>query len=220
MSIREAIRRVQRDPSRELGQSRRPEGYRGGTVLAAVRMSFSILSKPPLNQPHDITAPYYFVRHTLRVIGPTPTTIATAVQSASSSNFDFPQFPSDFESGSSGYSAKREIDAWAIMAVYPKWTLVFATQDVAGHWWIVPLPLRRLIVSLPLVDTLPLDVNYEHILAQEGTGYALPRDPAITDPASRAARITESSFLLTANKKIVLDWTGSNIDYRAIQMEC
>ncbi|GIV51564.1 MAG: hypothetical protein KatS3mg038_2085 [Candidatus Kapaibacterium sp.] len=157
MSLREALRRVQRDPSRELGQSRRPEGYRGGTVLAAVRMSFSILSKPPLNQPHDIhRAILLCAAHATRHRADSNNN-SHCCSVSQQQQFRFPSISKRFCEWSSGYSAKREIDAWAIMAVYPKWTLVFATQDVAGHWWIVPLPLRRLIVSLPLVDTLPLD---------------------------------------------------------------
>ncbi|GIV52337.1 MAG: hypothetical protein KatS3mg038_2858 [Candidatus Kapaibacterium sp.] len=105
MSIREAIRRVQRDPSRELGQSRRPEGYRGGTVLARVRMSTfqQSCTKPPLNQPHDIHRAILLSCGTSvrvhRARTPNKGNQPLLFSQASSSNFDFPQFPSDFDSG-------------------------------------------------------------------------------------------------------------------------
>ncbi|GIV51849.1 MAG: hypothetical protein KatS3mg038_2370 [Candidatus Kapaibacterium sp.] len=219
MSIREAIRRVQRDPSRELGQSRRPEGYRGGTLFAIVRLGSNLGTKPPLNMAHDISSPYYLVHHRVRPIGPAPDVVASALR-VGPVHIDYPPVPSNFAIGSSGYSAKRELDAWAIMAKYPPYAYVLITQDSAGHWWIVPAPMRRLIVSLPSISSLPMSFAFEHIVAQEGPGYTLARDPIITSPTSTAGQITQATFSLAANKKIVLDWIGDENKYRAIQMEC
>ncbi|GIV52470.1 MAG: hypothetical protein KatS3mg038_2991 [Candidatus Kapaibacterium sp.] len=123
-------------------------------------------------------------------------------------HIDYPPVPSNFAIGSSGYSAKRELDAWAIMAKYPPYAYVLITQDSAGHWWIVPAPMRRLIVSLPSISSLPLSFAFEHIVAQEGQVMRWHAILLITIRRAVAGQNHQSHILLLAEQKDSsrLDW--------------